>query len=78
MGRTYFYGGVPRHVELLRSGHGFFNARTNQYDIDISSSRVLRSVIEEAYHWHNGPGYYGGGTNEQLRQDIKLCVEGAV
>ncbi len=79
IGATFFYEGIPRSVELLRSGHGFYNSSTGQYDIDISSSRVLRTVIEEAYHWHNGPDNYGiSGTHEQLREDIKLCVEGTV
>ncbi|MYC89835.1 MAG: hypothetical protein F4107_06710 [Gemmatimonadetes bacterium] len=79
IGATIFHGRIPQSVELLRSGHGVLNVSTGQYNIDISSSRVLRTVIEEAYHWHRGPDDYGGsGTHEQLREDIKRCVEGTV
>lgn len=79
IGATYFKGGVPYRVELLNSGHGVLNVSTGQWAIDNSSPRVLRSVIEEAYHWYNGLGNYGAsGSHEQLREDIKRCVLGEV
>lgn len=78
IGATYFLSGDPFGVELLTPAHGYYNVITGQYNVDISSSRVLRTVIEEAYHWHNGPNNYGDWTHDELRDKIKTCVEGQV
>lgn len=79
IGATYFIGRIPTRVELLRAGHGILNVSTGRWSIDVTGSRVLRSVIEEADHWHKGPKNYGAsGTHEQLRLDSKRCVEGRV